>query len=488
MKLSFPFQLIVFIVILLNSAFAQSRFKEYSPKNPANYGHYGNKMVSVDSFLFVRSYEQRDTFFLQNGTLRIINSGAIVVYKVKPNGTLEHYQNLLPDSAYYDAGLPLGMTTNNGSVLATYRKNRLDSLLTYEGVRMVEFKLINNKWAQVSEVKLPKRKSYNSQMGVVLDAEGNLAVVGDWWEDFDENGQDSQLHAGAVYIYEKVNDNWEFQKKLVSNDRKRGSSFGGAVAIHKGRIFSSAINWAVKDPTSSGFIGGVGKVYVYENITGNWVEVDTILSPTPFVSAQFGVQLCFDNNELFVSEPNSRLDSNGVRRDSNAIGAVHIFELDVNGKYTHKQRLQPKQLETFLYFGNSISKKGNQLIVGAPGRDIFNGSIRTHYSVGSVYRYYYANGKYKEIEELALPASLRESEDFFGDEVQIIGDILVVAAWAKDSTNNGNQVLNRMGKIYTTNIPTKTYLDTVHLCNNETFMGWHFDKPQQLTFPFVSKS
>ncbi|MFN7924843.1 MAG: hypothetical protein U0Q16_32365 [Bryobacteraceae bacterium] len=100
---------------------------------------------------------------------------------------------------------------------------------------------------------VPNDPSDNALFGSNVSIQGNLAVVG-------ANSADRGL--GAAYVFERKSGGWTQTAKLVAHDRFAGSEFGENVVISGKTI-------AIGAPSDR---SGTGAVYVYQNVSGAWVE------------------------------------------------------------------------------------------------------------------------------------------------------------------------------------------------------------------------
>ncbi len=144
--------------------------------------------------------------------------------------------------------------------------------------------------------------------GSTVALEGDTLVIA---ADGKKRPGDELLRAGAVYIYARVNGQWELEQKIVPNDADAGL-FGSALGISNGVI---AIG-----------LGSKARVALYEKVDGTWIETGRVAPEvsTTFLDS-FANALGFSGTTLIVGARSA--DVEGQR----ATGAAYVFESDNSG-------------------------------------------------------------------------------------------------------------------------------------------------------------
>ena len=112
-----------------------------------------------------------------------------------------------------------------------------------------------------------------------------------------------------------------------------------------------------------------------------------------------------------------------IGRGAVGSGAVYIYERD-DGYWTPHSKLKASDAWPKDYFGNEVSLHGNHLLVGATGKDS-NGE-----SSGSVYAFEFDGQDW--VEKSQLTASDGEADDFLGHSISVYGSYAIVSAIGKD--------------------------------------------------------
>ncbi len=281
--------------------------------------------------------------------------------------------------------------------------------------------------------------------------------------------------AGALYVYENINGNWELDTKLLASDMSGEAKLG--------------MNPTSLSADGNTVVGGApgenswtGSVYVFNNVAGTWTESQKILSPNPQPNDVFGIGVSISGDYLAVGA--SEVDARK--------GAVYIYLKNSNGDFEYVQTLVASDAGNNDFFGTSVSLAGNQLVVGAYGKNAEQGaayifernnqgtweevqkvngnassegtqfgwstSIQQDYIVvsaphifgaeaGEVYLYK-RNNSGTWAEEQIVQGTDTVGEDFYGWSIALWGDELIAGAPWEDHDANGGNEIDRAGSAY----------------------------------------
>lgn len=285
----------------------------------------------------------------------------------------------------------------------------------------------------------------------------------------------STQRAGALYIYDYQNSNWEYSTKLVATDYSIDAKLG--------------MNPTSMDVEGNTIVAGApgenvwtGSVYVFTREAGTWTETQKILSPTPQQSVSFGIGVSISGDYLMV----------GANEEDGGRGAVYVYLKDVNGLWEYDQTLEASDAAINDYFGTSVSLSGEQLVVGAYGANseegsayIFerdnegtwvevqklNGATSTEgtqfgwstdiqpnymavsaphiygFEAGEVY-FFKREGNGTWVEDQVIQGADTVGEDFYGWSVAMFEKQLIVGAPWEDEDANGENTIDRAGSAY----------------------------------------
>lgn len=296
---------------------------------------------------------------------------------------------------------------------------------------------------------------------VSLDADGNSLVIGASREQSAATGvngdqsDNSLSEAGAVYVFERNNGDWQQRAYLKASNTdigdNFGDSFGRAVGISPDGN-TLAVGATGEDSAVTGVNGddgdnsavNAGAVYVFVRSSETWQQQAYLKAGNTRRSNGFGnaVSFSFDGGTLAVGS--AFFDNN--RDDSlfESQGAVYTFTR-TNVVWQQQAFLQASNVDPRGLFGASISLSadGNTLAVGAPDEGSFatgiNGSQETvlGFIPGAVYTFTRDEAVWQQ--QAYVKASNTDGGDRFGSAVSLSldGNTLAVGAIREESTATG---------------------------------------------------
>ncbi len=254
-------------------------------------------------------------------------------------------------------------------------------------------------WLQRQKLIIDETGAAFDQFGYSVSTEGQRTVVGVIGDD------DQGLDAGAVYVFDMVNEQWQLSQKLFASDAGGFDNFGFAVSLSGNRLAVSAIS---DDETAN----GSGAVYIFELNNGFWLQTTKIKAMDAAQDDQFGYSTSLQNNRLVV----------GARRnDSSSInaGAAYVFD-EIGGNWSQAQKLIASDTANNDEFGFSVSLSLNRILIGAR----YNNEMGNN--AGAAYLFDLNGNTW--IQTVKLTASDGASSDEFGSSVSLLGNWAVVGA------------------------------------------------------------
>ncbi|GEM_PF-2258281 len=197
---------------------------------------------------------------------------------------------------------------------------------------------------------------------------------------------------------------------IVPDDLIANSLFGYSLDIDQGKAIIGALKGGDKSVNS-------GSAYILELIDGQWKQQAKLLPSDKENEDQFGCSVAISGNYAFVGAKGE--DTNG-----SMAGSVYVFAFE-NKNWVEKQKLQPNDISAGDYFGCSIAIFNNLLIIGAFGKD---GSVK---NCGCAYLFKLEANKW--VQKQKITASDSEIGDYFGYDVALYNNNLVIGAYCKDS-------------------------------------------------------
>jgi predicted outer membrane repeat protein len=269
--------------------------------------------------------------------------------------------------------------------------------------------------------------SGKSGYGNSISVSGNLAVIGAGWENTAQADK-----AGAVYIYEYINNQWTEKQRLTNTNGSFDKIFGQSVATN-GTYIVITEPWA-------------RSAHIYSKSGSQWVLEKTI-TVTNVASEVFGISCDIYENTIVIG-------SGAVfAMYCSAVGSAYVYEK--NGTdWTNTAILTASDGKPTDGFGDYVSIYQNTIAVGAGKTDCFAGSQ------GSVYIYEKNGVNWLETQKLNAPDGI--FGDRFGGGVDIENNHLIVS-----SSGNGGLYYFQKGSTW----EFKQKITTPSLAGNDNF-GW----------------
>lgn len=297
-------------------------------------------------------------------------------------------------------------------------------------------------------------RNEDDNFGYSVSIDGSLAVVGVPYQDYDETGAATEADAGAVFVYRRNRDSWEFAYKITASDRDAGDNFGYSVSL-KGNTLAvgspkHALNAAQTNP-----VVGAGAVYTY-SITDTEATFEAKLLPeNRDANDNFGYSVTVFANMVYVgSYKHARNEREQI--DAPEAGAVWAFTRNSSGTWTRTKKIVAGGNDRNPYdnFGSAISAHKNTLVVGVPNFDYINKGTDLKNNAGAAYVFEWKTDHW-EFKTLII-APDREEGDEFGSAVAVYDKRIAISSPGKNS-NRGKVYLYALNDIGTYALTDETY-------------------------------
>ena len=269
-------------------------------------------------------------------------------------------------------------------------------------------------WGQVTKL-VASDAAADDLFGVSVDISGDYAVVGAVAEDGAGTGR------GAAYIFYRNQggaDSWGQVKKLTASAAADNDGFGFAIALEGDTLIVGA-DGEDGDGTDE------GAAYIFYKDQGgadNWGPVVRLVAGDPDDVDQFGYSIDLSGDVAVIGSPGE--NGTGSNR-----GAAYIFSRDLGGADGWGQLKKLTASDTFddVWFGTSVALDGALAVIGA-GWDNGGGTDK-----GAAYLFGRDQGGADNWGQFKkLTASDAHDSDFFGYDVAVDGDYVIVGAgWSK---------------------------------------------------------
>lgn len=298
------------------------------------------------------------------------------------------------------------------------------------------------KWVE-KEILVAETPGYMDHFGEMVAISGDTIVVGAMWDDGVDDYIDTQ-DSGAAFVFTEQSDgSWKREATLRASNADENDRFGKSVAIDGDTIVIGA---KLENSGHSGVMNGINSASSDNTKTHSGAAYIFEKKGGKWEqSAYLKPSYVYKNNQFGrsvaidngVVAVGAPYDQSGSK--GSYAGAVYLFAKK-NGLWAETQQL----LGTYTndnaktgFFGQDVDISGNTLVVGSHFDDDSAGAAYVFDKVGS---------KWKQSKRLL--ASNRDSRDEFGAHVAIDGDVIVVGAVGEDGTSASDMTNGSTGSDY----------------------------------------
>ena len=190
------------------------------------------------------------------------------------------------------------------------------------------------------------------------------------------------------------------QAELTASDGVPRNDFGASVAM-------SGNTAVIGAPWKRGFAGAA---YVFTSFGGVWTQQAKLVASDGAFYDSFGTSVAILGTTIVVVGPATTRDRRGV--------CLH----PLGGNWSQQAELTLPDGASNDEFGGAVAVSGTTALVGATGRDTFDGAAYIFTGVGGVWT---------QRAELKLPDGVRGDE--FGAAVALTGTAALIGAWGRDN-------------------------------------------------------
>ncbi len=165
----------------------------------------------------------------------------------------------------------------------------------------------------------------------------------------------------------------------------------------------------------------------------SWIQQHKIKAPTPKQNDKLGISLVQNSGFIFAGASLDDEAEAGVPDEENSnTGAVYVYKGDSADVF---QKILPSRPTKSAYFGNNIDASEEYLVVGSyygkkdPNSDIKEG-------IAYLYNYNDTDEKWEEVK--ILQHDNPQKNDYFGRDVSVSGDYLMMTSHGDDETESGS--------------------------------------------------
>lgn len=304
----------------------------------------------------------------------------------------------------------------------------------------------NGTWHQEQEL-IGSDAQFGENFGRHVAISGTYAVISTRRQSTDANGENKLPYSGAAYVFEKGDNGvWKQVQKLVAFDREEKAFFGHSVDIGGDFIVVGA-HHEPKNALGEGGTEEAGAVYVYKrDSSGYWQSYQKLVASDRKQLSNFGISVQIWDKTIAIGA--NRETSNHENKGSvSRAGAVYIFKQQSAGMWKQTQKITPADRLKDDWFGSDVSLYKNNLIIGAYLKDLpGRGGINIR-RAGAAYIYQKdIDGEWKFVTQLTAPNT--QVNDHFGWDVSIAENVAYVAMWHDHELPEGRKELTQDGLVY----------------------------------------
>lgn len=278
--------------------------------------------------------------------------------------------------------------------------------------------------------------------GMRIAIDGDVLAVGAVYEQSaGEPFDDSVPRAGAVYVYERdVEGSWSFSAYLKAEEIGEGDLFGVGLSVSGDHIAVGAHH------ADRGGREDVGEVTLFRRnrFTGAWEQQQRLVPPDPQGGDAFGLNVEIVDSTLVVGAYGSSRGGTGVDPASASplteSGTVYVYDR-AGEAWELTATIKASNAEAGDHFGRALAFDGSRLVVGAYDEDGgsrgVGGDPNSNAIDGSGAAYVFEREGTRWREVAYLKATNTGGGDWFGYEVAVDGDTIIVGSYWEDGGGRG---------------------------------------------------
>lgn len=414
----------------------------------------------------------------ENGANEMRSAGAAYILERNAQGNWQEVQKIVASDRGIDAFFGISVALNGnyiivgavgerkgatapGPIIGTRQGNPQPNIskttsrneLAQAGAAYVFRRNAQGYWEEVQKI-VASDRAQGDLFGGSVSVNGEFVLVGATGQDLDEQGGNNMKDAGAAYLFKRdFFGDWHEVQKLVASDREAPETSGSTLET-RGDFFGSSVS-------INGNYAIIGALFEDEDAAGNhmmdWAGAAYLFEKNArgtweevqkIVAADRAQQDLF-GDEVAISGNWAIIGARteGYIPDFNPTGAAYIFERDAQGTWNQVQKLTATAGEMDNYFGSDVDISCNYVVVGAERYSENSPGGTLLNAAGSAY-IFERNGTGQWIEVDKLLAADRAENDLFGNSVAIDEAHVIIGAREEDEDSTGGATMDMAGSAY----------------------------------------
>eukprot|EP01084_Bolivina_argentea_P144268 253168_1 len=217
------------------------------------------------------------------------------------------------------------------------------------------FEKLNGNWTQKIKL-IPRNVSFDDWCALSVAIKDDIALIGCFRDD------EIEVNSGAVYVFQKINNEWIETQKLKANDAGENNFFGFSISIYD--------DVAVIGAYGHSKIYGSVYIFEYNSHNGEWTETQKLTASDREIYNVFGRTVSIYQKTIII----------GAIGADNWKGKVYVFGKNED-KWIEQKILSPTEGNENKYFGVSVCIYDQNIVVGS-GTWINSGSVYVYEQIG----------------------------------------------------------------------------------------------------------
>lgn len=329
--------------------------------------------------------------------------------------------------------------SGNFAIVGAYRENQSidEGEIIHNAGAAYIFRFDGSEWVQMQKL-VASNRGENYYFGCSVDICGDYAIVGAREENVAGGHKE-----GAAYIFYYDGTSWVQDDRIYADDRHYGDYFGYSVAMTENRSVIGAIYQDYAE-ASSDSLAQAGAAYVFSRSGIGWSQSAKLVAKYRSEGDNFGTCLAISGANIVVGVPLEDMNEDSLDYKMNA-GAAYVFNYD-GSHWSRSKKLLASDRNSHDQFGCSVDIDGATIIAGAymEGHDV--DGLNKKDKTGSAYIFDYSGSVWTQTQKIV--ASERWVSDFFGYDVAIEDNLLIVGAYGEDHDTLAENYIKNAGASY----------------------------------------
>jgi len=251
----------------------------------------------------------------------------------------------------------------------------------------------------------------SGSFGTTVSLTGDELIVGE---------PNTSFREGRVYVYERSGEGWSLTDQITAPDAERADGFGTALARNGNTLFVGQR----MGPLHVFELGDNGWEHVTELTGGGTEGLDPGCGQYGYCGTDFGIALATEGDWLLIGEPGARPNRRRGQTETpvSPEGQVHVYSRAADGSWNYETAFKSMMSRAGDRFGETIVIQDGRAFVGAPD---WNDGYAGLEGVGRVSQFVLENNLWIETHALPFFSSANAG---FGTSITVRGrDVLVGA-------------------------------------------------------------